>query len=69
MSRLNFVVVACLATLCSSLPLSVPGAIAAGLGPETGIDVLDPVGGAHWSGDRMRGSRERLKDILPGSRG
>lgn len=33
-----------------------------------GIDVLAPVEGAPWDGDRMRGARERLKDILPGNR-
>jgi hypothetical protein len=33
-----------------------------------GIDVMAPVAGASWSGDRMRDARDRLKDILPGKR-
>jgi hypothetical protein len=31
--------------------------------------VLELVGGSPWSGDRMRGARERLKDVLPGKPG
>jgi hypothetical protein len=30
------------------------------------IGVLKPVEGNPWSGDRMRGARERPKDLLPG---
>jgi hypothetical protein len=45
----------------------VGGAAAA---PHTGIDVVEPpaAGGGTWDGDRMRGARERVKDILPGRR-
>lgn len=51
--------------------------IAAGASASTGsdalytaIDVVRPPasGESPWDGDRMRGARERLKDILPGSR-
>lgn len=33
-----------------------------------GIDIVGPedAGRDPWNGDRMRGARERLKDILPG---
>ncbi len=47
--------------------LSAGGAAAA---PYTPIEVLEPpaCGGSLWDGDRMRGARERVKDILPGRR-
>lgn len=34
------------------------------------IDVIEPpaAGSGTWDGDRMRGARERVKDILPGRR-
>ncbi len=43
---------------------------AASSAPYTVIDVIHPAvpGGAHRDGDRMRGARERLKDIVPGGR-
>jgi len=45
----------------------VGGAAAA---PYTGIDIATPPasGGGTWDCDRMRGARERVKDILPGRR-
>ncbi len=48
------------------------GAFAVGagdVGPAIGIDVLRPVEGSPWSSDRMRGARERQKDVLPGQPG
>jgi hypothetical protein len=59
------IVLACLAV---GIPLLAGSASAEGAGIRTGIDVLEPVEGAPWSGDRMHGARERLKDILPGKR-
>jgi hypothetical protein len=50
-------------------PLQVEPGLAGANGPRDGIDVLDPVEGSPWSGDRMRGARERLMDMLPGKRG
>ena len=38
-------------------------------GLREGIAVLEPVGGSPRSSDRMRGARERLKDVLPGKHG
>lgn len=34
------------------------------------IDVIEPpaAGSGTWDGERMRGARERVKDILPGRR-
>lgn len=61
------VAAACLALGCV-VPLAAPGSADGG---STGfdIDVLQPVDGSAWSGERMRGAHERLKDVLPGKRG
>lgn len=50
-------------------PLQIEPGPAEAAGPRDGIDVLEPVEGSPWSGERMRGARERLKDVLPGKRG
>jgi hypothetical protein len=55
------IILACLAVAGIPLP-----AAWASVGPGAGIDVFQPVEGMPWTGDRMRGARERLKDILPG---
>jgi hypothetical protein len=59
-----------LAAVCASLAFAGPATAAALRGSQEGIDVLSPplIGGQGWTGDRMRGAGERLKDILPGSR-
>jgi hypothetical protein len=58
--------VACLGLAFTVLHMEAGPAGAAG--PRDGIDVLEPVDGAPWSGDRMNGARERVKDVLPGKR-
>lgn len=57
----------CLAVAC--VPLHVGPAPVAAADSPPGIDVLTPIEGMPWTGDRMSGARERLKDILPGKRG
>lgn len=60
------IVLACLAVFGMPLPAGSASALAAGV--RTGFDVLGPVHGTPWTGDRMDDARERLKDILPGKR-
>ena len=58
---------ASLVLVCASL-YAAPAPVEAA-GSPTGIDVLTPAEDVPWTGDRMRGARERLKDIIPGKRG
>ena len=60
-------------SLVASLVLA--GAVSAaprpGVAPED-VSILRPddgAAGAGWTGERMRGARERLKDVLPGRPG
>ena len=62
---IRFKIVADLPRACLAL-LHMESGPAEAAGPRDGIDVLEPVEGAPWSGDRMHGARERLKDVLPG---
>lgn len=56
------------ALLCTLLALGETFGGAPQIVSGEGIDVVGPGDGGRgvWSGERMRGARERLKDILPG---
>ncbi len=58
--------VACLAVSCSFPHAG--SAMASTTPSRSGIDVMTPVEGSPWSGERMRDARDRLKDIVPGKR-
>lgn len=47
---------------------AVPGTVASAAPDDIATVGPSVAGQGAWSGERMRGARERLKDILPGSR-
>jgi len=58
-----------LALVMASLAAGVvPGTVASAAPDEIATVWPGVAGQGAWSGERMRGARERLKDILPGSR-
>ena len=56
------------ALLLAALTLASGAALPTIAAAADGIDVIGPADGGRgaWTGDRMRGARDRLKDILPG---
>jgi hypothetical protein len=58
----------CAALAFSFVAVTSPTAFAVAAPPDIAVIGPGQGGTAAWTGERMRGARERLKDVLPGRR-